>query len=226
MRAWKRSAFAACASLLFVCAMIFVEQMLAPPYWVKAALKALAAAAAALSYAAVFHERPAEAVFLRRMKPARALLLTLGAAMLTIWVMFFLLRGRLDLSAIRVSLAAKEHLTRGNCLFVFAYIILVNSFLEEALFRGLVTHAFRREGRGLAGAAYSALLFAVYHLGIVSGWFSLPVLLLCIVGLAGAGLFLQFVCERWGSLRASWLVHGASNLAINAIGAYLMFFVQ
>ena len=223
MKRYARTVFAAGAGLLFPAVMTLTER-LGPGYWVKAAVKALAVGLIVLSYVRLFRETPREAVFLRPVRPKRALVLAVAAAMAVIWGGFLLLHASLDLGAIRASLAAKEQLTRGNCLFVFTYIILFNSFLEEALFRGLIPHAMARDDLGRVGNAFSALVFAVYHLGIVDGWFSLPVLLLCIAGLAAAGLFLQLVCDCGGTLRASWLVHGGANLAINAIGMYLMFF--
>ena len=73
-------------------------------------------------------------------------------------------------------------------------------------------------------AVLSAAFFALYHIGIVSGWFSLPVMALAVAGLMAAGIILQLADRSRGSLKAGWLIHAGANLVINAIGAWLIFF--
>ena len=119
------------------------------------------------------------------------------------------------------ALTAKEHLTRENFWIVFLYIIVVNSFLEEAFFRGFLFHAFQPFGTLRAYLAGS-FLFAVYHIGIVSGWFGPLMMILCILGLMGAGLFLQYIEEKNDTLLASWMVHAFANLAINTVGTIVI----
>ena len=53
--------------------------------------------------------------------------------------------------------------------------------------------------------------------------FSYIVIVNCIAGLMGAGIFLQLICERENNLLASWIVHGFANLAINTIGVFMLF---
>lgn len=118
----------------------------------------------------------------------------------------------------------KERLTKENCLFVFSYIALVNSFLEEALFRGCLYHAFTERNVKMPGLVFSSSAFAAYHIGIVDTWLDPWMLALCIAGLMAAGFFLQLVCERYDSVKASWLVHGCANLAIDALGVVVIFF--
>lgn len=126
------------------------------------------------------------------------------------------------MTLIRERLMAKEGLTRQNCLLVFAYIILVNSFLEEAFFRGFLGHSLPKP----RGIAFGSLAFAVYHIGILDSWMNAGLLLLMTAGLVAVGAVLQCICDRYDSLAASWIVHGCANLAINAIGCYVMFAVQ
>jgi membrane protease YdiL (CAAX protease family) len=152
------------------------------------------------------------------MQPAGKLFLLMGVMFAGVWAGFLLLRGFLDLSLIRERLSQKEGLTKENCLFVFAYIIVVNSFLEEAFFRGFLGHAFP-EGCRSRNTVFAALCFAVYHIGILDTWVSPVLLVLMTAGLAGVGAVLQIICDRFGSMKASWLVHGCANFAINTIGA-------
>ena len=82
---------------------------------------------------------------------------------------FFIFKRFIDLDGIRESLIAKENLTKSNCLFVFAYIILCNSFLEESFFRGFLSGIFPNK---LVGTIVSAAVFSVYHIGIFVTWFN------------------------------------------------------
>ena len=69
----------------------------------------------------------------------------------------------------------------------------------------------------------SALLFSAYHIGIFISWFNPFLFILCLAGLAAVGLFLQWISEKYQSIAASWLIHGCANIAINTIGALLIF---
>ena len=203
--------------------MTVTEQVLSPAYWLKSLIKLLLTAMLVGIGCAVSQAGLKEIIRFQPLKKAGRLIAVMIAVIPAVLLGFLLLKGQLDLPAIRQNLMAKEQLTKQNCLYVFAYIALCNSFLEEAFFRGFLTEGLRRDGHPKAGVTFSALMFAVYHLGIVDSWLSLPMLVLCIGALFGAALFLQAVCDHYGSLKASWLVHGCANLAINAVGVLLIF---
>ena len=209
--------FGALAALL---AVFLVEQLLQPAYWIKSILKAAAFLGVILAYAAVSRRGFLETIRLRRLTRAKPLLWCMGLFFLGAVLLFVLFRSQLDLAGIRESLTQKEQLTRQNCLFVFAYIILCNAFLEEAFFRGFLFGLFQNKR---IGALVSAVLFSVYHIGIFITWFNPLLFLLCVVGLAAVGLFLQWVSEQYQTIAASWLIHACANVAINAVGALLIF---
>ena len=213
----------ALAALIFLAGMMLTEQLLAPPYLIKSLIKLLLTCTLIGIGTAVSKVGLKESIRFKPMQKAGKLIVFMIAVIPTVLLGFWLLRGFLDLPSIRQNLMQKEQLTKQNCLFVFAYIALVNSFLEESFFRGFLTESFRRAGLPKAGTLLSALAFAVYHIGIVDSWLSIPMLLLCIAALFGAALFLQFICDHYDSVKASWLVHGCANLAINAVGILLIF---
>ncbi|MBQ6041822.1 MAG: CPBP family intramembrane metalloprotease [Oscillospiraceae bacterium] len=221
----KQLAVPLAAAVIFLAGMILTEQLLSPPYAVKSAVKLLLILVLTGTGLRLNGVGIKEGIRFQTMKHPAALIAFMIAVIPAVLLGFYLLRNQLDLPAIRQGLMEKEQLTKQNCLFVFAYIALCNSFLEEAFFRGFLTESFRRAGLKKAGAAVSALAFAVYHLGIVDSWLSLPMLLLCIALLFGAALFLQWICDRYESVKASWLVHGCANLAINSVGILLIFFL-
>lgn len=211
------------SAIIFIVCMTLTEQLLTPPYFIKSVIKLLLTLTLIGIGTALSQVGLRESVRLRKMQQAGKLIVFMTAVIPTVLLGFMLLRGFLDLPTIRQNLMQKEQLTKENCLFVFAYIALVNSFLEEAFFRGFLTEAFRRADMQKSGTLLSALAFAVYHLGIVDSWLSVPMLLLCMGALFGAALFLQAICDHYESVKASWLVHGCANLAINAVGILLIF---
>ncbi len=198
----------------------FTEQVLKPGYWIKSAVKVASFGGAILLYVLLSKKKPCEVINLHKPKSIRKLLLCIALFFVGIIVLFLLFKSRIDMASIRQSLVTKEGLTRKNCFFVFAYIIIVNSFLEEAFFRGFLSGIIPNKK---AGYPVSALLFSLYHIGIIGSWFHPLILLLCIVGLAAVGLFLQFLSVRYRSVAAGWIVHASANVAINTIGALLIF---
>ena len=197
-----------------------IEQIVKPGYWVKSAVKVTCFAGAVVLYAFLSGRKVRDLIHLHRPKSIRKLVFCILLFFLGIGVLFLIFHNSIDLSSIRQSLVTKEGLTRKNCFFVFAYIILVNSFLEEAFFRGFISGLIPNRK---VGFPLSALLFSLYHIGIIGTWFNPFILCLCIVGLAAVGLFLQFLCERYQSVAASYIVHASANVAINTIGALLIF---
>lgn len=150
-----------------------------------------------------------------------ALLLGLGIYGLIVGG-YVLLAQVIDFSAIVGALSEDVGVRRDNFLFVALYISLINSLLEEFFFRGFVFLNLRRLGsRGFAHG-FSALLFAVYHVAMMLGWFELWVFLLALLGLALGGVLFNLLDEKQGTLYNSWLTHMFANFAINTVGFLLM----
>ena len=214
----KKTAYGLVLSIGAVILMTLVEKVLAPSYAVKSLLKVLCFAGSILLYCVIFHEDVKNVIFLYRKKlPKLIYILMIGTYLFMIGA-YFLFKDKIDLSSIRESLFEKEGLSRDNFLFIFSYIILVNSFLEEAFFRGFILHIFR----GKSGSLFSAFLFSLYHIGIMSSWFHPLIFVICILGLMVAGLFLEEIKKRSGTLLGNWIVHGFANLAINTIATFMI----
>ena len=198
-----------CAIVLICLSMAFVEAVLQPGYAVKSAIKLLLFAAAVCTLGDVRH-------WLRREGLGMGLLLG-GGIFAVILSAFFLFRPFLDLDAIAAGLLGKEGVSRENFLWVALYISIVNSALEELLFRGLGYLELRRHAPEGFAMFFSAAAFAAYHVAILDGWFTWWVYGLCMLGLFVGGLIFNFL-DRRGSLLPSWLAHAGANLAINTVG--------
>ncbi len=134
---------------------------------------------------------------------------------------YFLLKDVFDFSLITTSLTNNIGVTGKNFIFVSLYISFVNSLLEEFFFRGFAFITLKRiTGRKFA-YLFSATVFAVYHIAMMIGWFSLDVFLIIMAGLFAGGLIFNYLNERSSTVYPSWLVHMFANFAINTIGFIL-----
>lgn len=211
----KRNAILIIFSIVLVCVIIaFVETVVQPGYAVKSCIKVLLFSGAA--FGCGFREA------LRRDGLGVGLILGSGifAAILGV---FFLFRSFIDLDAIARGLVDKEGIRRENFLWVALYISVINSALEELLFRGLGYLQLRRYAPEGFAMLFSAAAFALYHVAILDGWFSWWIYGLCMLGLFLGGLIFN-ILDRRGGIFPGWLAHAGANLAINTIG--LMMFTQ
>ncbi|GEK91646.1 CPBP family intramembrane glutamic endopeptidase [Alkalibacterium kapii] len=149
-----------------------------------------------------------------------ALLLGIGVY-IVIMLAYFVLQNFIDLSSIRDSLTTGIGVTADNFLLVAIYITLVNSLLEEFFFRGFAFLILKENTGRLFAYVFSACLFALYHVGMTSGWFHWGIFLLAMIGLFVGGCIFNYLNEKSESIYPSWLVHIFANLAINTVGFIL-----
>lgn len=219
----KSSLISLILAVISLAVLAYIEQFLKPDYLIKSVCKLFLLGVPVIIYSRMNHKSLKEAVGFGKLRSARILYIGMLLAYAGIIIVFLLFKDSIDLNGIRENLMNKEKLTRENCLLVFAYIILANSLLEEAYFRGFLYQVFADEGKRKTGIIFSAICFALYHIGMVQNWFSPLIFVLCIGGLAVCGILLQMVKLKFNTLKASWLIHGCANLAINTIGIIAMF---
>ena len=209
-----------CVVVIACSAMIFVESVLQPAYAVKSAIKLVLFLGSVILYARTCECKITLSDY-NRITLKRILIIAIGVYLFII-AGYFLIQDYLDTEQIRQSLMGKEGIDGSNFIFVAVYISIVNSFIEELFFRGLAFRELHQRGHITLAYLFSAGCFALYHVGIISGWFSLPVFLLIVIGLFAAGIVLNFFCHYADSILGSWAVHISANLAINTIGFMIL----
>jgi len=197
-----------------------IEQVIQPGYLIKSIVKVCSFGGVIALYSALTKKKIHEVINLHKPRKIGILIGCIALFFVGIGILFMIFTSQINWDGVRESLVTKEGLTRQNCFFVFGYIIIVNSFLEEAFFRGFFPQLFKNKW---VGAVISALLFSAYHIGIIGTWFNVLVFLVCIIGLALVGLFLQWLSNKYETIVADWMVHASANVAINVIGALLIF---
>lgn len=205
-----------------IAVMFFIERFMQPGYIVKSLCKLVLFGGTILflkksdNTPAVIHKK---AYDIQKLKLCA--LLGIGTYVLII-AGYFLLADFIDAKQITDNLLAKENITAQNFIFVALYISFINSLLEESFFRGMLFLKLGSTWNRRAAFILSAFLFSVYHIGIMTSWFS-PMMFVLIVGLLFiAGLVLNLFCEWGKSFVASWVIHIAANFSINTIGFIML----
>ena len=134
---------------------------------------------------------------------------------------FLIFRNIFDFSSLTKSLTSTTGVNKANFIFVALYISFVNSFLEEFFFRGYAFLTLKKTSRTSIAYVISALLFALYHIAMMIGWFDIPVTLLAMAGLFIGGIIFNFFNEKYNNIYLSWIIHMFSNFATNTIGFIL-----
>lgn len=219
----KRTLFVMLAAAVLCCAaMAVVDGFIRPSYWAKSAVKAALFLGVPALLSLWEREIDLKGLFRPRKK---GLLTALGLGLGVYAVIlggYFAFRGVFDFSQIAGNLSQNAGVHKENFLFVSLYISFVNSLLEELFFRGFLFLNLKH-GTG-RGAAYlvSSLLFSLYHVAMMVGWFGPLLFALILVGLVIGGGIFNFLNEKEQNIYPSWLVHMFANFAINTIGFILM----
>ncbi len=133
----------------------------------------------------------------------------------------FSLRNVLDLSGITIALQSNIGVSKNNFVFVSLYISFVNSLLEEFFFRGFAFLSLKKFTSRSLAYSISSIAFALYHIAMMIGWFSIVTFVLVMMGLVVGGIIFNFLNEKNEDIYSSWMVHMFANFAINVIGFIL-----
>ncbi len=208
--------------LLFgVVAMAVIDGVVSPPYAVKSVCKVVIFGVLPICVMLFSGDKD----FFNALKPSkRGLILSLSLGIILYVAIvggYFLLKDIFDFSAVTSSLTEGEGVTKENFPFVALYISVCNSFLEEFFFRGYAFLGLKQSLGRRISYTVSALAFAVYHVAIMSGWFSPVLFVLLLVGLYVGGVIFNRLDETTGDIFPSWILHAFANLGINTVGLIL-----
>jgi len=201
--------------------MALVETVLQPGYLYKSLIKLVLFTSVPLIYALACKDPVIINLFHIRRKPLlRALALGIGVY-LFILASYFLLGPYFDFSNVTKSLEKSVGVDRHSFLAVAIYISLINSLLEEFFFRGFAFLTMKKLASRRFSYLFSASTFSLYHVAIMSNWFSVILFLLLVFSLFIAGLIFNRLDEHSDSIYPSWIFHAFANLSINTIGLML-----
>lgn len=219
----KRKEIIAIVTIISVCCAIMavVDGMIKPDYAVKSAIKMIVFLVAPVIYSLCDKELKLRRIFRRNKKGAG---LTFGLAIavyLIILGAYYVGKDIFDFSGITKSLTANIGVTGERFVWVALYISFVNSFLEEFFFRGFAFLTIKKLMSRKFAYIFSSFMFALYHVAMMIGWFSIGVYFITMAGLFVGGLLFNYLNEKNETIYNSWMVHMFANFAINTIGFIL-----
>lgn len=198
-----------------------VDAVIQPGYAAKSAIKIIMFLLIPTGYS--FLEK--EVNLTKLLKPDKKgllIALSLGAAVYVIILGAYLcFKNVFDFSALTTSLNETTGVNKSNFIWVAIYISFVNSLLEEFFFRGFSFISLKKFTTRKFAYIFSSLLFALYHIAMMIGWFGVPVILISLLGLFLGGLIFNSFDEKNNNIYLSWLIHMFANFATNTIGFML-----
>lgn len=219
----RKSIYIIISVLFSALAMSFVDGVIEPPYFYKSVIKIILFLLIPMLYFITHRDEISnlKKLFVPRKKDF-ILALSLGIGVFAIiLIAYFVFRNFIDFSGIKDSLTSGIGVNADNFVYVAIYISFVNSLLEEFFFRGFAFLILKRETNSVFAYVFSAVLFALYHVGMTSGWFNFFIYILAMLGLFMGGCIFNFLNDKCENIYPSWLVHMCANFAINTIGFIL-----
>ncbi len=202
--------------------MAYVEIVMAPGYAVKSGIKMALFLVVPILFLMTSKKISIPSFFQMKRGEWRFSAILAAITFLGIVGAYFIFRGQFDFSSVAPNLQSKLGINGTNFVFVAIYISLVNSLLEEFFFRGFAFLALKKSAGKKTAYGFSATAFALYHVAIMNGWFSLPLMALLILSLFLAGCLFNYIDEKKSSILPSWMIHISANFAINVIGFILL----
>lgn len=209
-------------SSIIACAILFfVEQFIGVDYIIKTAIKLLLFISIPFFYGFILKkENFSDILRLENINKESFLKgIIFGIAFVIILIGgYYFLRSYIDLNYISSQLENNLGVSGKNFIYVALYISFINSFLEEFFFRGFIFLNLNKSLNKYISYGFSALIFALYHIGIFIKWFNPFIFFLSIAGLIIVGLLFDEMDAKPKNILNSWISHIMANCAIMFIG--------
>ncbi|WP_053956417.1 CPBP family intramembrane glutamic endopeptidase [Inediibacterium massiliense] len=200
--------------------MAWIDGVLSPNYAIKSIIKLFLFLMIPFGYY-YYHQITLYNLFrFRKQNILFSLLLGIGVYFFIIGA-YFTIGKYFDFSNVTTTLEDKIGVTKNNFVFVSLYISFINSFLEEFFFRGFAFLTLKQFTTKKISYMFSASAFSLYHIAIMSKWFTPLLFVLLIISLFIAGLLFNWLNEKSNTIYTSWFVHMCANFSINTIGFIL-----
>jgi hypothetical protein len=148
----------------------------------------------------------------------------LGIGMsLVMFASWWLLGDRLDASEIKGYVEPFGLLNPWMYFALFCYWVLINSVMEEYLFRWFIFEKFETFVDGKIAVILSGLVFTVHHFIGVVVMFPLPLAILASFGVFCGGAIWSWLYLRYRSIWPCYLSHAIVDVTMFGIGAYILF---
>lgn len=202
--------------------MAFIDAVIRPQYLIKSFIKIILFSIMPILYSK--YDRELNLISLFKVKSKKEIIIAVlsGLAVFSFILGAYFIIGRFfDFSNVTSSLSENIGVDKDNFILVAIYISFINSLLEEFFFRGFAFLKLKQVSSRKFAYIFSSLAFALYHVAMMIGWFSLSLFILTIAGLFIGGLIFNYFNEKYENIYVTWLIHMFANFSINYIGFML-----
>jgi uncharacterized protein len=134
--------------------------------------------------------------------------LGLGLILASIYLAaYFLFKDFIDFIAIQERIDDLASINASNIILIGAYIILINSLLEEFFWRGFLFNELNKFTSRIFAYLFTGIAFSFHHIMFIFDWFPLHFLALATLGLIGYAIILNYVFEKHKDLFSCWFIH-------------------
>jgi len=218
----KRNFYSILSIIIFACIiMSLIDALLSPDYFIKSLIKLILFLL--LPMALTYINKDISLKGLMTIEKKKIVLPVLMGVGVYVFILgaYYIIGPYFDFSNVTVALADNYGVKKDNFVIVALYISLANSLLEEFFFRGFAFITLKKFTTRRFAYIFSAGVFSLYHVAIMSDWFNPLLFILLITSLFIAGLLFNWLNEKTKTIYTSWLVHMCANFAINTIGFIL-----
>ncbi len=218
----KRSKYFIILIVITACIIMgFVDAVIKPGYMIKSLIKISLFLIPPIIYAHFNKDCNLKKLFIPN-KEGIKIALILGVSIYIFIVLgYVIVEDIFDFSAITGNLSETMGINKLNFIWVALYISFINSLLEEFFFRGFAFISLKEVSSRNLAFIFSAIMFSIYHVSMMIGWFHIGLVLLTILALFIGGAIFNLVNEKYDNIYISWLVHMFANFAINTVGLML-----
>lgn len=207
-------------SVLCVAVLFFIEQVLNIPYSIKTIFKI--PLFVIIPFAIKKFLLKEKLSYYMKKNHLKLTLLCSVFVILIIMLAFSIANGFIDTSLIVADFEDRMKITKSTFIFIAVYTIIGNAFIEEYFFRGFIFQSLHNKGLTKSAYLLSALLFALYHIGVFLTWFTIPIMIIVLFGLFSGGMIFAFFVQKTNSVLASYFIHISADIAIVLIGIFGM----
>ncbi len=207
--------------VLVCCFIMALIDIIRVQYFIKSIYKILLFLIFPIIYS-IFDKNAKLRLLLKPNKKGLKIAILSGISVFIIIFGAYLLFGRFfNFSNITPALTKNIGVNKNNFLWIAIYISFINSLLEEFFFRGFSFFTLKENSSRRFAYIFSSLVFAIYHVAIMIGWFDIILFVLNLTALFIGGLIFNYFNEKYENIYISWLIHMFANFATNCIGFVL-----
>lgn len=217
----KKAILMVALMMIFCILMAVIDGVFKAKYFIKSIIKLVLFLVLPAVYLFCYKDTKIKEIFVVRKDGIKLAIVLCILVYVVILGGYMLLKDVFDFSKVTGTLSNNIGVTGKNFVFVSLYISFVNSFLEEFFFRGFAFLTLKRITTRRFAYLFSSIVFALYHVAMMIGWFELDVFLVIMAGLLAGGLIFNYLNEKSSTIYPSWFVHMFANFAINTVGFML-----